>query len=69
MEILSAENQKGVNAVQHHSVENQKGRYRHRLCIALVPFWFFNNGTSLNFLIMPFCLSTDDMFCPGAQLK
>ena len=49
--ISSAEWQKGVNAVQWRSVENQKGaitidfplrtrraRYRHRCCTAIVPF-------------------------------
>ena len=48
--ILLAENQKGANAVQQCSVENQKG------AIAIAPFWFWCsnstllvlNGTSLN---------------------
>ena len=38
--ISSAENMKGVNAVQRCSVEAQKGHCRHRLCTAIAPFWF-----------------------------
>ena len=38
--VRRLKSQNGVNAVQQYSVENHEGRYRHRLCAAIAPFWF-----------------------------
>ena len=63
-DILVAESQKGVNAVQRCSVENQKGaitNFHHRLCTAITPFWLLNRISLNRKVRMPFWRSTDDI--------
>ena len=43
-----------------------EGRYCHRLCTAIAPFWF--STEHLWTVITPFWLSTDDMHCFNAFL-
>ena len=62
--IGSVENQKGINAVEQCSIENQKGAICHRICTS---FWF-SMEHSWKFVTMPFWLSTDDItFFPKGQ--
>ena len=56
LDILSAENQKAVNAVHRCFRWETEGRYRHRLCTAIVHCWF---STEHRTMIIPFWLSTD----------
>ena len=39
--ISSAESQKGINAVQWCSIENQKSTIAIDFCTAIAPFWFW----------------------------
>ena len=48
------------NWVQRCSILNQKGRYRHTLCTAIVPFWF--SMEHLSTALMPFWFSMEHLF-------
>ena len=56
--MLSVESQKGYQYSKMFHWEPE-GRYHHRLCIVIAPFWFWREH--LWIFIMPFWLSIDDM--------
>ena len=50
--IFSAESQKGVNAIETCSIENQKGAIANKHCTIIVPFWLSSLNNINTFLAL-----------------